>query len=130
MISFNMLLADALGLVPTEDARLLEVDVGDLEGQSERDPALLDLRALGFDRISITNAGKVIALQREGTNNLWRITEPLSARADYRHLLMSLQKLQGLSISQFVTDNPTADLDSFGLAPPNLSLGLAVWKRP
>lgn len=35
------ILGAALGLVPQEDARLLEVDVGDLEGHSERDPALL-----------------------------------------------------------------------------------------
>ena len=36
-----VLLGAVLHLDPQEDARLLEVDVGDLEGQSERDPALL-----------------------------------------------------------------------------------------
>ena len=107
-------------VVDAELLKLLPTSVNDW-----RDPALVDLRTLVFDRIFVTNAGKVIALQREPTNTLWRITEPLSARADLRHLLMSLQKLQGLSISQFVTDDATADLDSFGLVPPSLSVAFA-----
>lgn len=107
-------------VVDAELLKLLPASVNDW-----RDPVLLDLRPLVFDRMSITNAGKVIAFQRDATNNLWRITEPLSARADAQHILMSFQKLQGLSISQFVTDNPSADLDSFGLTPPALSLAFA-----
>ena len=95
-----------------------------------RNPVLLDLRPLVFDRINITNAGKVIALQRDATNNVWRITEPQPARADARHLLLSLQKLHGLSISQFVSDNPAADLDSFGLSPPSLSVAFARGTNP
>lgn len=105
------------------DAELLKLLPGSVNDW--RDPSLLDLRSLVFDRITITNAGKVIALQREATNTSWRITEPLAARADLRHLIMSLQKLQGLSISQFVSDDPTTDLDSLGLTPPSLSIAFA-----
>ena len=36
------ILGAALGLTATEDARLLDVDVGELEGQSERDPKLVE----------------------------------------------------------------------------------------
>ena len=107
-------------VVDADLLKLLPASVNDW-----RDPTLMDLRPLVFDRITITNAGKVIALQREATNNNWRITEPLAARADAGHLLLLLQKLQGLSISQFVSDNPTADLDAFGLSPPSLSIAFA-----
>ena len=90
-----------------------------------RDPALVDLRGLEFERISITNAGKVIVLQRDATNATWRISEPLPARADTRHLLESLQKLQGASISRFVSDDRRVDLDTLGLLPAELVLAFA-----
>ena len=105
------------------DADLLKLLPGSVNDW--RDPTLLDLRPLVFDRITITNAGKAIALQREATNNHWRLTEPLAARADAAHLLMLLQKLRGLSISQFVSDTPTPDLEAFGLSPPSLSIAFA-----
>jgi hypothetical protein len=105
------------------DAELMKLLPGSINDW--RDPTLLDLGSLVFDRISITNAGKVIALQHDATNNLWRSSEPLPARADRRHLDLLLQKLHGLSISQFVSDDPAADLDTFGLSPPGLSLAFA-----
>ncbi len=107
-------------VVDAEILKLLPESVNDW-----RDPALLDLRPLVFDRISITNAGKVIALQRDPASQLWRIAEPLSARADLRHILVSLQKLQGLGISEFVLDHPAPDLDPFGLTAPGLSLAFS-----
>jgi hypothetical protein len=105
------------------DAELMKLLPG--SANDWRDPALVDLRPLGFDRISITNAGKVIELQSDPANKLWRITSPLPARADAGRLLLSLQKLQGLSISGFISDDPRADLEGFGLSPPGWSLAFA-----
>jgi hypothetical protein len=95
-----------------------------------RDPALVDLRGLVFDHISITNAGKAIVLQRDATNATWRITEPLPARADARHILESLQRLQGVNISRFVSDGLRADLDTLGLLPAELTLSFASGTNP
>jgi hypothetical protein len=91
-----------------------------------RDTCLADLRKLAFDRLVVTNAGKVFELQRNPTNQLWRIMisgwEP---RADSTKVEEALRLLQNLRAEQFVSDDPKADLDSFGLQTPELSLALA-----
>jgi hypothetical protein len=110
------------------DAELMKLLPG--SANDWRDPALVDLRGLVFDRISITNAGKAIVLHRDATNATWRITEPLPARADARHIRELLQKLQGVTISRFVSDDPRADLDTLGLLPADLTLAFASGTNP
>lgn len=111
------------------DAELMKLLPGSVNDW--RDPALVDLRGLVFDRISITNAGKAaIVLQRDATNTTWRITEPLPARADARHIYESLLKLHGVGISRFVSDGPRADLDTLGLLPAELALAFASGTNP
>jgi hypothetical protein len=90
-----------------------------------RDTALVDLQPLVFDRLLITNAANVIEFQREATNNLWRLTRPLQVRADNVRIAEALQKLQMLHVTQFISDDPRADLESFGLQPAALELAFA-----
>ncbi|HWH70286.1 MAG TPA: DUF4340 domain-containing protein [Candidatus Sulfotelmatobacter sp.] len=90
-----------------------------------RDTTLLNFKSLAFDRLAVTNNGKAFALQRDATNHLWRIVHPIEARADNARIEDSLQKLQSLRIHQFVSDDPKADLESFGLQPAELDLALA-----
>jgi hypothetical protein len=89
-----------------------------------RDTALVDLRELTFDRISVSNAQAVVQLQQAHTNQPWRIVQPMQRRADNPRLITSLQRLQTTRIAQFVTDSPTADPDSFGFQTPELELSL------
>jgi hypothetical protein len=95
-----------------------------------RDTALVDLRTLTFDRVVITNATRVIELQRNPTNQTWRMTYPMPARADNARLVNSLGKLQMLRVTKFVSDDPGADLDPFGLAPAELEIVLANGTNP
>jgi uncharacterized protein DUF4340 len=88
-----------------------------------RDTALVDSGG-AFDWIVLTNAAKAIELRRDATNHLWRMIRPLSARADSERINTALQQLQGARVSQFVTDDPKADLASFGLQPADLDLWL------
>lgn len=90
-----------------------------------RDTALVDLRGLVLDHITVSNANTVIELQQASTNELWRLTAPMSARADNLRLSDALQKLHTTRVAQFVTDAPTADLDTFGFHTPELVLTLA-----
>ncbi len=53
------------------------------------------------------------------------MTRPLLARADKDRIADALEKLQALRVVQFVSDDPKADLESFGLQPPELELALA-----
>jgi len=97
-----------------------------------RDTALIKLKGLAFDHIALTNRlnnlndAKVIELQREPANNLWRIVNPpIKARADASRLRGLLEQLEALHVKEFVSDEPKADLETFGLQIPQLELALA-----
>jgi hypothetical protein len=89
-----------------------------------RDTALVDASQLNCDWIVVTNGAKIIELRRDATNHLWRMTRPLQARADGERIADALQRLQAARVSQFVTDDPKADLSAFGLQPADLDLCL------
>lgn len=121
-------------VVGREDIYVVDVELLNLLPRSPnewRDTSLVNWAALTFDRITITNVGKVISLQSDATNSkVWRLTEPMNVRADYDHLLASVQLLRSLSITRFVSDKTNADLDTYGLAPPSLSLVFANGTNP
>jgi hypothetical protein len=50
---------------------------------------------------------------------------PFPARADADRITDALQHLQTARVTQFITDNPKADLAAFGLQPADLDLWLA-----
>lgn len=90
-----------------------------------RDTALVDSIS-ACDRIVLTNNAKGIKIefQRDPTSRFWHMISPLPARADNTLIETALQKLQGVRASSFVTDDPKADLSTFGLQPADLSLWL------
>ena len=92
-----------------------------------RDTTLLDLNALAFDRVAVTNGAKVFELRRDGADKPWRMVYPfypLPARANNPKIEECLQRLQNLRVQQFASDDPQPDLESFGLQPPALELAL------
>ncbi len=89
-----------------------------------RDTTLIDLKSLAFDHLAVTNGAKVFEIRREATNQPWHMIYPLPARANQAKAEESLQLLEGVRIRQFVTDDPKADLETFGLQPPELELAL------
>lgn len=78
----------------------------------------------GLDRIQIIAGGKILELQRDAPVAPWRMTRPMDARADNPRINDLLQKLQALHWTSFVTDDPLADLELFGLNPPDWELQL------
>jgi len=102
--------ADWLGLIPRSASEW-------------RDTALVDA-GNACDRIMLTNGTKAIELQCDATNHLWRMLRPLSARADSERITTALQQLYAARVTQFVTDDPKADLTAYGLQPPDLDLWL------
>jgi hypothetical protein len=89
-----------------------------------RSTALVAADANACDAIVLTNGAKIIELRREATNHLWRMIHPLSARADSDRITDALQRLQSAQSMQFVTDDPKADLTTFGLQAADLDLWL------
>ncbi|HMP81792.1 MAG TPA: DUF4340 domain-containing protein [Verrucomicrobiota bacterium] len=108
---------ESVYVVDAELLRFLPVS-----GDEWRDTTLLDLRTISFDQINVRSGDLTITFQQNPTNNAWRMTHPLQARADSIRLLERLQMLQTLQVSQFVTDDPSADLELYGLQPPELEL--------
>lgn len=92
-----------------------------------RDVMLADTGTRAFDRIVVTNTAKnqwSFALQRDSTNKLWAMTSPLKVRADSEKVDNAVQQLEKLRVHDFVSDDPKADLESFGLQPPAVTLAL------
>jgi hypothetical protein len=91
-----------------------------------RSTVLVDLKSVAFDRILVTNAAAGFGLQRDAMNHLWRILPPIEERADSAKIDTALAALQNLRITEFVSDDPSkAELESLGLAPPELELTFA-----
>lgn len=78
----------------------------------------------GCDSILVTNGTKIIELHRDPGNHLWQMVRPLAARANGDYIADALQKLQTAHVSQFITDNPNADMSTFGLQPASLDVWL------
>jgi hypothetical protein len=113
-----------IGEVYVVDADLLKLIPA--RADDWRDPRLVDLMQIVSDRLLVTNAGKAFELQRNPTNQLWRIILPgWETRADSDKVREALTRLQDLRAIQFVSDDPKADLDSLGLQAPELSLAFA-----
>jgi len=90
-----------------------------------RDDMLADIGAKPFDRIVVTNKNQwSFVLQRDPTNRLWDMTFPLKVRADSEKVDNALQQLDKLRVHEFVSDDPTTDLESLGLQPPALTVAL------
>jgi hypothetical protein len=90
-----------------------------------RSAALLELKGLAFDRIAVTSGTKSFELERDPASRLWRLLRPLDARADSPKVDALLSQLQTARVTAFVSDDAKAELEKFGLQPPEWSLSLA-----
>ncbi len=88
-----------------------------------RDTALV-AAADACDWIVITNGTKIIELRNNPTNHLWQIIQPLPARADGARIVAALQQLRAAHVTRFVSDDPKADLSTYGLQPAELDVWL------
>jgi hypothetical protein len=102
------------------DAELLKlVPVSD---NMWRDRSLCSLPPDQPDGVLVTTPEGVLELRREATNLTWRIVRPMQARADAVHLDTLVQGLRDLRVRQFVSDDPLADREAWGLQPAELQI--------
>lgn len=92
-----------------------------------RDTTLVDFAQLNFDRITVTNTIKSqsFLLVHDPTNRLWTMAFPMKSRADNQKIDAAIHRLENMRVQKFVSDDPKADLDAFGLQPPALTLAFA-----
>ncbi len=87
-----------------------------------RDPTFLDFSALKFDQLNVRAGQRDFEVKRGPGAALWRLSKPRSLRADNALLQRLFQELQTARVSQFVSDAPGNDLESYGLQTPEVTL--------
>ena len=135
-VGSKTLMSDQLYLQLFGDKGLHVVDSAFIEHLPDsatewRHPMLVHSERLSFDRLAVTNGTRVFEIQRESTNQIWRLTKPLpAARANFNSVDYLIKQLWNTRISQFVTDDPKADLEPYGLQSPEVELTLAQGTNP
>lgn len=86
-----------------------------------RETALLNLSGWNFDRVETIKNGGGLALQRDPATKLWQLSRP-QQRADQAKVEALFDKIRQARALDFVTDDPKADLEAYGLQPPVLEL--------
>jgi hypothetical protein len=95
-----------------------------------RDASLLNLAKIHYDSIQVHSTGSpTLTLESDATRSIWLMKQPVVARADTAKINQLLANLQALQVRQFVSDDPKADLESYGLqtSPQTPELSLSFW---
>jgi hypothetical protein len=87
-----------------------------------RDTTLLQIPN-SLNVIKARSGNKGFTLVR--TNNSWRMTSPQQAHADAEKVADLLKQTAALRVTKFETDEPQADLESFGLQNPDMEISFA-----
>jgi len=89
-----------------------------------RDKSLVTFEDQDVRKVEIVKAGSVVTAER-GDGDKWRITKPGDYPADSAEIRALLASIRGLRADDFVSDDPAADLATWGLTDPQL--GVSVW---
>lgn len=87
-----------------------------------RDTSLLNPSEIDFNRVAVSSGQMVFEVERDPQTRSWRMIHPIDARADTGRINSLLQRLEALRVGQFITDDPKADLEAFGLQTPELEI--------
>lgn len=90
--------------------------------QDWRDVSLLPKSGAPINRIEVRAAGRGFTLEFDKSRSAFLLVKPTYARADTAKVVAMIEKLRGAQVSQFVTDNPRADLELYGLQPPEAEI--------
>jgi hypothetical protein len=83
-----------------------------------RDTTLINFQNVQASRFEVRAAGRGFALEVDQTNGILVLTKPTPARADPGRVELLLGKLAEAKVQKFINDNPRADLEPYGLQPP------------
>lgn len=90
-----------------------------------RDTAVFAAEPQKLDRCDIMRGDTGFSLQRDPTNQLWKLARP-AHRADQVRVELLLNDIFGLRVLDFVSDDPRGDLEPFGLQPPQAEVTLGT----
>ena len=87
-----------------------------------RDLSLLASTGFQMNRIEIRSPGRGFTVDINPAAQKYLLVKPIDARADPAKLEALLQKLIYAQATGFITDNPRADLEAYGLQPPQAEI--------
>src|SRR5262245_40743186 len=87
-----------------------------------RETALIVLGDQPLDRFEVRSAARGYAIQVDSTNNTFLLTKPTPARADRARVEAVLRTVQSARVTDFVTDDPRAEPDLYGLQQPEAEI--------
>jgi hypothetical protein len=90
-----------------------------------RDPTLVPLDRLDFDRLRVTTPGAAFTLVRSAADTSWSLSEPRVARADDQRIHLLLRQLAFSPVLDFLTPSNAPSAEAAGLQPPRLTLTLS-----
>jgi Domain of unknown function (DUF4340) len=83
-----------------------------------RDTKLANLTGVSWDRFEVRLPNRTFALQFDPTNRNFYLSKPTPARADQAKVEALLRAAESGQVSEFLNDNPRADLEPYGLVTP------------
>ena len=88
-----------------------------------RDPRVVAIAREEFDGFVLTTGLRTLALRLEPARQVWRMDRPVNgARVDQLEVERLLFRIEQLQAQRFVSDDPKADIESFGLNEPSAEL--------
>jgi hypothetical protein len=86
-----------------------------------RDKAVMKIDREKVDGVEVTASGKGFGFAKKGDQ--WRVSQPLSASADFGTVESLVGRVQNAQMKSIVTEQPTpADLKKFGLEKPEVTV--------
>ena len=104
-------------VVPAEIFEHLPASVNDW-----RDNSLVNLTGLGVNRFETRIGNRGFGITVNPTNGLYYLFKPVAARADRNKVHSLLHRTQTAQVLQFVTEDPGADAEIYGLNKPEAEL--------
>ncbi len=94
--------------------------------QDWRDLGLLTTTGFKMNRLEVRSAAGGFTLDIDEARRAFVLSKPTVARADPSKVTALLQKLFSAQVTQFVIDGPRADLEQYGLQPPEAEVTFLV----
>ncbi len=115
---------DAVYVAPVELRQMIPDSVNEWRSRA----LIFSTKETRFDRLEVNSATRGIGfgIQYNPSNRIWRIIKPLQARADNTKIDKLLMAILSCRITDFVTDDQTADMAKYGIATPELELIIGV----
>ena len=116
-------------LLSSRGIYVVNADLFDLLPRSSsgwRDTTLVNLNGLTINRIEVRAPGRGFTVEVDATNKVYNLTKPTPARVNMARLETFWRAILTARAQQFVTDDPGAELEEYGLRPPEAELAFGL----